>query len=86
MVRRGLRCLFGDQTLFCRAADFRRVGGYDGWLPLMEDLDLIIRLHMAGKRSSFYRGSLGVSPASVFRGVSTLATCLGSCRRVSSFL
>ncbi|KAL4428847.1 hypothetical protein ABPG77_005285 [Micractinium sp. CCAP 211/92] len=45
---RGLRCLFGDQTLFCRAADFRRVGGYDSRLPIMEDADLCIRLHMAG--------------------------------------
>ena len=46
---RGLRCLFGDQTMFCRAADFRRVGGFDGRLPIMEDADLCIRLHMAGK-------------------------------------
>ncbi|PSC74898.1 glycosyl transferase [Micractinium conductrix] len=45
---RGLRCLFGDQTLFCRATDFKRVGGYDSRLPIMEDADLCIRLHMAG--------------------------------------
>ncbi|KAI3437612.1 hypothetical protein D9Q98_000064 [Chlorella vulgaris] len=45
---RGLRCLFGDQTLFCRAADFRNVGGYDGRLPIMEDADLCIRLQMTG--------------------------------------
>ncbi|KAI7839606.1 hypothetical protein COHA_006673 [Chlorella ohadii] len=58
---RGLRILFGDQTLFCRAADFRkaadipsvqmRVGGYDSRLPIMEDADLCLRLHMAGPAS-----------------------------------
>ncbi|BDA48667.1 probable glucosyl-3-phosphoglycerate synthase at N-terminal half [Coccomyxa sp. Obi] len=45
---RGVRCLFGDQTLFCRASDFHRVGGFDGSLPIMEDADLCIRLHEAG--------------------------------------
>lgn len=52
---RGLRCLFGDQSLFVRAADFRRVGGYNERWPLMEDLDLILRMHMAGGT----RGGLG---------------------------
>ena len=45
---RGARLLFGDQTLFCRTADFKRVGGYAARLPIMEDADLCIRLHMAG--------------------------------------
>ena len=45
---RGARLLFGDQTLFCRACDFRRAGGYASRLPIMEDADLCIRLHMAG--------------------------------------
>ncbi|CAL8463467.1 g3001 [Coccomyxa elongata] len=45
---RGIRCLFGDQTLFCRAAEFHRVNGFDGNLPIMEDVDLCIRLHEAG--------------------------------------
>ncbi|EIE27508.1 nucleotide-diphospho-sugar transferase [Coccomyxa subellipsoidea C-169] len=45
---RGARCLFGDQTLFCRASDFQRVGGFDGSLPIMEDADLGIRMHEAG--------------------------------------
>ena len=40
--------LFGDQTLYCRAADFRRVGGYDNKLPIMEDADLCLRMHMLG--------------------------------------
>ena len=47
-VRRGLRCLFGDQTLFCRAADFYSVGGFAERLPIMEDADLCLRLHLAG--------------------------------------
>ena len=44
----GLRALFGDQSIFCRAADFERVGGYRGELPLMEDLSLVMDLHRAG--------------------------------------
>ena len=47
-ARRGGRILFGDQTLFCRARDFARVGGYNMLLPIMEDADLCIRMHMAG--------------------------------------
>ena len=35
--------LFGDQNLFCRASDFRRAGGYDESLPIMEDVQLCIR-------------------------------------------
>jgi hypothetical protein len=30
---RGLRCLFGDQSLFCRAADFRWAAGLGTGLP-----------------------------------------------------
>jgi hypothetical protein len=44
----GLRCLFGDQSLWCRAADFEAVGGYRERLPLMEDLALVLDLHAAG--------------------------------------
>ncbi len=47
-LRRGGRIMFGDQTLFCRAADFARVRGFDPALPIMEDADLCIRMHMAG--------------------------------------
>ncbi|WIA14272.1 hypothetical protein OEZ85_002806 [Tetradesmus obliquus] len=47
---RGLRALFGDQTLFCRARDFRAVGGFDPRLSIMEDTDLCVRMHMAGPR------------------------------------
>ena len=35
--------LFGDQSLFCRAVDFRHVGGFDESLPIMEDVQLCIR-------------------------------------------
>jgi rSAM/selenodomain-associated transferase 2 len=45
---RGIRCLFGDQNLFCRAQDFKAVGGYQDDLPIMEDVQLCIKLHMAG--------------------------------------
>lgn len=48
LVRRGLRCLFGDQTLFCRAAGFEAVSGFNERLPIMEDADLCLRMHMAG--------------------------------------
>lgn len=41
----GLRCMFGDQSLFCRAKDFWRIGGFDSRLPIMEDADLCVRMH-----------------------------------------
>ena len=44
----GLRALFGDQCLFCRRADFERMGGFQAGLPLMEDLALVMDLHVAG--------------------------------------
>ena len=40
--------MFGDQDLFCRRSDFERLGGFNNRLPIMEDLDLIMRLHAAG--------------------------------------
>lgn len=40
--------MFGDQTLFCRSSDFHAVSGYDESLALMEDLDLVMRLHSQG--------------------------------------
>ena len=44
----GLRVLFGDQALFCRAGPFAAVGGYDESVPIMEDADLCLKLHAAG--------------------------------------
>lgn len=45
---RGLKCIFGDQSLFCRAEDFRRVDGFNEELPIMEDADLCVRMHRHG--------------------------------------
>jgi hypothetical protein len=47
---RGLRVLFGDQALFCRAAPFAAVGGFDESVPLMEDADLCLTLPAHGPR------------------------------------
>lgn len=55
-VCRGIRCLFGDQTLFCRAADFKAVGGFRDDLPIMEDVDLSIRMHEAGSGTQPTKG------------------------------
>jgi len=56
---RGIRCLFGDQTLFCRAADFKAVGGFQDDLPIMEDVDLCIRMHEAGTTISAHQSHHG---------------------------
>lgn len=48
---RGLRCMFGDQSLFCRADDFWRVNGFNDQLPIMEDVDLCGRMHREGLRN-----------------------------------
>jgi hypothetical protein len=34
--------------MFCRASEFRQVGGFDESLPIMEDVQLCIDMHMAG--------------------------------------
>ena len=34
--------------MFCRAADFKAVGGFKEDLPIMEDVDLSIRMHEYG--------------------------------------
>jgi rSAM/selenodomain-associated transferase 2 len=39
---------FGDQGLFCRAADYRRAGGFRD-LPICDDLDLVQRLRRLGR-------------------------------------
>ena len=46
---RGLRLLFGDHAMFFRRADFLAAGGCDTTLPIMEDMDLCIRLHRFGR-------------------------------------
>ena len=45
----GMRLLFGDQALSCRAADFAAAGGFDERLPVMEDADLCLRLNRLGR-------------------------------------
>ncbi|KAG2501586.1 hypothetical protein HYH03_000091 [Edaphochlamys debaryana] len=45
---RGLRCLFGDQAMTVRAADFAAAGRFREDIPIMEDAELCIALHMAG--------------------------------------
>ena len=42
---------FGDQSIFCRAPDFWRVGGYEESLPVMEDADLCLGMHRGGLAS-----------------------------------
>ena len=46
---RGLRLLFGDHAMFFRRADFLAAGGCDTALPIMEDIDLCIRLNRFGR-------------------------------------
>ena len=46
----GMRLLFGDQALACRAADFAAVGGFDERLPVMEDADLCVRMNRDPER------------------------------------
>ena len=46
---KGLRLLFGDQVMFCRRADFWKVGGFDSALPIMEEADLCIKLVRLGR-------------------------------------
>ncbi len=46
---KGLRLLFGDQVMFCRRADFWKVGGFDSALPIMEEGDLCLKLVRLGR-------------------------------------
>ncbi|CAI5476535.1 unnamed protein product [Closterium sp. Yama58-4] len=45
---RGMRMLYGDQAMFCRAQDFVRIGGFDERLAILEDADLSERIHVDG--------------------------------------
>lgn len=56
---RGMRCLFGDQAMFCRRSDFWRCGGFSEELPLMEDADLCVRMHMVGPGPNITRSGGG---------------------------
>src|SRR4028118_1227788 len=46
---KGLRLLFGDQVIFCRRADFWKVGGFDSALPILEEADLCLKLVQLGR-------------------------------------
>ncbi|MGJ3250452.1 MAG: TIGR04283 family arsenosugar biosynthesis glycosyltransferase [Elainellaceae cyanobacterium] len=46
---KGLKILFGDQAMFCRATEFRDCGGFDPDLPIMEDADLCRKLVRYGR-------------------------------------
>lgn len=41
-------CVAGDQVISCRRSEFKRVGGYNESLAIMEDADLCIRMHESG--------------------------------------
>jgi hypothetical protein len=66
---RGLRILFGDQALFCRAAPFRAVGGFDTDVPIMEDFDLCLKLHYGAGSTApgRFRRDAATSPLSRHR-------------------
>ena len=63
----GLKCLFGDQAMFCRAKDFEYVGGFDENLPIMEDADLCVRMHVAGPRPELPEDWTDQSDAAAWR-------------------
>lgn len=44
----GFRVLYGDSTLFCRKEDFDTVGGYNDSSVIMEDVELLLKLHENG--------------------------------------
>jgi len=47
---------YGDQALFVKARDFRRLGGFRD-MPILEDVDLVKRLH--------HWGRIAIAPAKV---------------------
>ena len=54
--------------MFCRARDFRAVGGFNEQLVLMEDADLCIRLHLAGPCQALDEEASPAQPHSTGRG------------------
>jgi rSAM/selenodomain-associated transferase 2 len=52
--------LFGDRAMFATRAAYEQVGGFRD-LPLMEDLDLALRLRRAGVRLTMLRGPVVTS-------------------------
>jgi len=50
---KGLRLIFGDQVMFCRKKDFRKINGFDKNVPIMEEADFCLRINMLGKIRQF---------------------------------
>ena len=67
----GFRLLFGDQVMFCRKADFIKVGGYNHELPIMEDADLCLRINKFGSikqiKDRVYSSDRRVAALGMFR-------------------
>eukprot|EP01023_Acetabularia_acetabulum_P048030 TRINITY_DN5066_c0_g1_i4.p1 TRINITY_DN5066_c0_g1~~TRINITY_DN5066_c0_g1_i4.p1 ORF type:complete len:358 (+),score=35.50 TRINITY_DN5066_c0_g1_i4:142-1215(+) len=55
---RGIRLLFGDQVIFVRNKEFLKVGGFDEKLALMEEADLVVRMHNQGPLNMKGRGKI----------------------------
>ncbi len=51
---KGLRLLFGDQTIFCRKRDFMSVGGFNPKLPIMEETDFCDKIGKKGRIVQLY--------------------------------
>ena len=67
----GFRLLFGDQVMFCRKADFLKVGGFNHELPIMEDADLCLRINKLGSirqiREKVYSSDRRVEELGMYR-------------------
>ena len=46
---KGFRFLFGDQVMFCRKTDFDRISGFSMEMPIMEDVNMCIRINKLGR-------------------------------------
>lgn len=52
---RRLKLLFGDQVMFCRKDDYRRVGGFDTEMKVMEEADLCLKMSRLGRVKMIHR-------------------------------
>ncbi len=53
---------YGDQAFACTRAAYRQVGGFDGNLPLMEDLELVQRWRRSGRPVMLLSAAVRASP------------------------
>jgi rSAM/selenodomain-associated transferase 2 len=49
----GLKIIFGDQVMFCRKLDFERVHGFNENYPVLEDVELCLRMNKLGRIRQF---------------------------------